>query len=52
MDAFGGYEIWEYERGPHQINEGEIDGEIDFQASDDADEDAFPTSVDDLGEDE
>lgn len=49
MDAFGGYEIWEYNVGPHEINEGEVDGEIDFgEYLEDGDEEAFPTSVDDL----
>ena len=46
MDAYGGYEIWEYERGPHEINEGEVDGEIDFDKYDGE----FATSVDDLGD--
>ena len=49
MDAFGGYEIWEYERGPHEINTGEVDGEIDFEKYEDGD---FATSVDDLEDDE
>jgi len=48
MDAFGDYEVWEYNLGPHQINEGEVDGEIDFGKYEDGEEDPFATSVDDL----
>lgn len=47
MDAFGGYEVWEYNVGPHEINEGEVDGEIKFDEYLDEDE-SFPTSMDDL----
>ncbi len=49
MDAFGDYEVWEYERGPHEINTGEVDGEIDFEKYEDGD---FATSVDDLEDDD
>lgn len=47
MDAFGGYEIWEYNVGPHEINDGEVDGEIDYSPYLEGDE-TFPTSVDDI----
>lgn len=51
MDAFGDYEVWEYNVGPHELNEGEVDGEIHFGDFLDEDE-SFPTSVDDLDGDE
>lgn len=47
MDAFGDYEVWEYNVGPHELNEGEVDGEIDYSPYLDGDE-SFPTSVDDI----
>ena len=47
MDAFGDYEVWEYNVGPHELNEGEVDGDIDFAAHLEDDE-SFPTSVDDI----
>ena len=47
MDAFGDYEVWEYNVGPHELNEGEVDGQIDFSPYLDDDE-SFPTSVDDI----
>mgnify|MGYP006273570781 FL=1 len=51
MDAFGGYEVWEYNVGPHEINDGEVDGDIDFgpYVEDDGE---FATSVEELGDDE
>jgi hypothetical protein len=30
VDTYKGYEIWEYEVGPHEINEGEVDGDVSF----------------------
>jgi hypothetical protein len=51
MDAYGGYEVWEYNVGPHQINEGEVDGEIDFDAYEE-DDGEFAGSVDELNGDE
>lgn len=30
MDAYAGYEVWEYNLGPHQRNEGEVDGDVTF----------------------
>ena len=47
MDAYGGYEVLEYNVGPHQINEGEVDGEITFE-TDEPTDDEFASSVDDL----
>lgn len=47
MDAFSYYEVWEYNLGPHEINEGEVDGKIDFDEYQD-EEGEFATSVDDL----
>lgn len=47
MDAYAGYgEMWEYNVGPHQINEGEKDGVIDFGA--DVEDGDFATSVEEL----
>lgn len=51
MDAFGGYEIWEYNVGPHEINDGEVDGEIDFDPYVE-EGDSFATSVEELDDDE
>lgn len=48
MEAYGGYEVWEYNVGPHQKNEGEVDGDIDFGAYVEDEEGEVPTSVDDL----
>lgn len=30
MEGYGGHELWAYTVGPHQINEGEVDGDIDL----------------------
>lgn len=30
LESYKGYEVWEYEIGPHEINPGETDGEITF----------------------
>lgn len=48
MDAYAGYgEVWEYNVGPHEINDGEVDGEIDFgpYVEDDG---GFATSVEEI----
>ena len=29
-DTFDGFEVWDHGIGPHQINDGEVDGDIDF----------------------
>jgi len=52
MDAYGGYEVWEYNLGPHEINDAEIDGDIDFEKYAEGEKDPFATSVDDLDDDE
>jgi hypothetical protein len=52
MDAFGDYEVWEYNLGPHQINPGEVDGEIDFEAAAEENDDEFPTSVDEIDDED
>lgn len=31
MATYNGYEVWEYNVGPHQKNLGEVDGEIDLE---------------------
>ena len=50
MDAFGEYgEVWEYNVGPHELNDGEVDGEIEFGPYV---EDDLETSVEELGDDE
>ena len=30
VESYKGYEIWEYESGPHEINDGTVDGDIEF----------------------
>lgn len=27
-DSYEGFEVWDFEHGPHEINEGEVDGEV------------------------
>lgn len=48
MDAYGGYEVWEYNIGPHEMNDGVVDGDIDFDEYAEGEKDPFATSVDDL----
>jgi len=51
MDAFGDYgEIWEYNVGPHEINDGEVDGDIDFGSY--VEDGSHATSVEEIGDDE
>ncbi|MFW5938879.1 MAG: hypothetical protein ACOCQU_00335 [Halolamina sp.] len=58
MKAFGGYEIWDHGAGPHELSQGEVDGEIDFEKygedaeDEEGEDDGFPTSVDDLDDEE
>jgi hypothetical protein len=37
-ESCGGYEVWEYEIGPHEVNEGEVDGDISFDDDEESDE--------------
>lgn len=30
LESYKGYEVWEYEIGPHEVNPGETDGDIAF----------------------
>ncbi|WP_227357466.1 hypothetical protein [Haladaptatus salinisoli] len=30
FETYGGHEIWDHGTGPHEINHGEVDGEIEF----------------------
>ncbi|MFB6304216.1 MAG: hypothetical protein ABEH47_03545 [Haloferacaceae archaeon] len=30
METYRGMEVWEYNVGPHQLTEGEVDGEVDL----------------------
>ncbi|MFB6161204.1 MAG: hypothetical protein ABEJ61_08520 [Haloferacaceae archaeon] len=36
MEEFDGYEVWDHGIGAHQVNAGEVDGEIEFDFVDDA----------------
>ncbi|WP_348607554.1 hypothetical protein [Halobaculum rarum] len=38
-ESYKGFEVWEYEIGPHGLNPGEVDGEVslDIDGEDDAD---------------
>lgn len=29
-ESYKGYQIWEYDIGAHEINNGEVDGDIEF----------------------
>lgn len=35
MVGYDGYELWAYKVGPHLVNEGEVDGDIEFEDVDD-----------------
>lgn len=40
---YGGYDVWDHDSGPHQLNPGEVDGVVDLgldDVADDADADA------------
>lgn len=28
METYNGFELWEYNVGPHHLNEGEVDGDV------------------------
>jgi hypothetical protein len=30
VESYRGYDLWEYEIGPHEVNDGEVDGDISF----------------------
>lgn len=53
MDAYKGYEVWEYNIGPHESNEGEVDGDVsllDGDGGDDADEEDLGLDFEDRTE--
>lgn len=53
MDAYGDYEVWEYNIGPHETNEGEVDGVVELLDEDEdgeVDEDELGLDFDDLSE--
>lgn len=35
---YKGYEVWDYDRGPHEINEGQVEPEDDLKARNDDEE--------------
>lgn len=39
VESYKGHEVWEYNIAPHEVNEGEVDGEISFDETDDEAED-------------
>lgn len=46
VEGYNGYMIWDHDFGPHQISDGEVDGDIEFERDEegnlvfeDADED-------------
>lgn len=38
LETYGGYEIWDHGVGPHEINEGVTDGEVDCGLDGECDE--------------
>ena len=32
LEEYGGNELWDHGIGPHEINAGEVDGDIEFPA--------------------
>ena len=42
LQEYDGDEVWEYDIGPHQINPGEVDGEVDLDYGDADPEDFGP----------
>jgi len=43
MDAYKGREVWEYELGAHQVNPGEVDGDVTIGEADDAGDESDET---------
>jgi hypothetical protein len=35
MDTYKGFEIWDHDVGPHEINAGEVDGDVDVDSDTD-----------------
>lgn len=35
METYKGYEVWDHEVGPHEINDGECDCGIEFERDED-----------------
>ncbi|SFK82614.1 hypothetical protein SAMN04487950_1291 [Halogranum rubrum] len=33
VEPYRGYDVWEYEIGPHEVNDGEVDGDISFEGN-------------------
>ena len=31
LQEYGGYEVWEYDHGPHEENQGEVDGDVQIE---------------------
>ncbi|SEO67871.1 hypothetical protein SAMN04487948_104134 [Halogranum amylolyticum] len=38
VEPYKGHDIWEYKIGPHEVNEGEVDGDISFDDVDEAED--------------
>ena len=30
LDTYDGFELWDHDMGPHQMNDGELDVEVEF----------------------
>jgi hypothetical protein len=35
VESYNGYMIWDHDVGPHQLNDGEVDGNIEFERDED-----------------
>jgi hypothetical protein len=35
VEGYNGYMIWDHDVGPHQLNDGEVDGDIEFERDED-----------------
>lgn len=31
METYDGFDVWDHNVGPHEINDGEVDGDIQFE---------------------